>query len=192
MSVGRYDGACPIQIMKRLPSATPAPRGCKRFREEEEDYFTSKKTRLPSAPRGCKRFREEEEDYFTSKKTCLPSATPNPNKLITLKRDNSHFEIENNLRKRMRYSKPSVEETIAYLLPHIRELRRLYHIEVEINAAKSAHILDSHKLLAHEIEAKQQLISNNKTILNAYYKVTAENNRLKRELDLTKYRLSLM
>ena len=165
MSGGRYDGACPIQIMKRLPSAIPGPRGCKRFRDKEEDYFTSKKTRLTS---------------------------PGPNKLITLKRDNSHFEIENNLCKRMRYSKPSVEETIAYLLPHIQELRSLYHKEVEKNAAVTVHILESHKLLAHEIEAKQQLISNNKTILNAYYKVTAENNRLKRELDLTKYRMSLM
>jgi septation ring formation regulator EzrA len=92
----------------------------------------------------------------------------------------------------MRYSKPSAEQTIAYLLPHIQELRSLYQREVEINTAKSAHILDSHKLLAHEIEAKQQLISNNKTILTAYNKVTAENNQLKRELDLMKYRLNLM
>jgi septation ring formation regulator EzrA len=61
-----------------------------------------------------------------------------------------------------------------------------------MNFAKSAHILESHKLLAHEIEAKQQLISNNKTILNAYNKVTAENNQIKRELELMKYRLNLM
>jgi len=132
-------------------------------------------------PHGLKRPREEElEDGLRAKKIRIHS----------LKRGGE--SIEATLSKRMRYSKPSVEQTIAYLLPHIQELRSLYQREVEMNTAKSAHILDSHKLLAHEIEAKQQLISNNKTILNAYNKVTAENNKLKRELELMKYRINLM
>ena len=134
-------------------------------------------------PHGFKRSREEElEDVSNPRAKRM--------RIQSLKRGGD--SIEATIRKRMRYSKPSVEQTIAYLLPHIQELRSLYKREVETNAAKSAHILDSHKLLAHEIEAKQQLISNNKTILNAYNKVTAENNRLKRELDLIKYRLNLM
>lgn len=136
-------------------------------------------------PRGFKRSRDEVYDHFSSKKTRTHATEK-----ASLKRGGD--SIEATLSKRMRYSKPSVEQTIAYLLPHIQELRSLYQREVEMNTAKSAHILDSHKLLAHEIEAKQQLISNNKTILNAYNKVTAENNRLKRELDLMKYRLNLM
>jgi len=132
-------------------------------------------------PHGLKRPREEElEDGLRAKKIRIHS----------LKRGGE--SIEATLSKRMRYSKPSVEQTIAYLLPHIQELRSLYQREVEMNTAKSAHILDSHKLLAHEIEAKQQLISNNKTIIAAYNKVTAENHRLKRELELMKYRLNLM
>jgi len=132
-------------------------------------------------PHGLKRPREEElEDGLRAKKIRIHS----------LKRGGE--SIEATISKRMRYSKPSVEQTIAYLLPHIQELRSLYQKEVEINSAKSAHILDSHKLLAHEIEAKQQLISNNKTIIAAYNKVTAENHRLKRELELMKYRLNLM
>lgn len=137
-------------------------------------------------PRGSKRSRDEVYDHFSSKKKRTHATEVTP----SLKRGAE--SIEENLCKRMRYSKPSVEQTIAYLLPHIQELRSLYHKEVEMNSAKSAHILDSHKLLAHEMEAKQQLISNNKTILNAYNKVTAENNRLKRELDLMKYRVNLM
>ena len=132
-------------------------------------------------PHGLKRPREEElEDGLRAKKIRIHS----------LKRGGE--SIEATLSKRMRYSKPSVEQTIAYLLPHIQELRRIYHKEVEKNAAVMVHILESHKLLAHEIEAKQQLISNNKTILNAYNKVTAENNQIKRELELMKYRLNLM
>jgi hypothetical protein len=138
-------------------------------------------------PRGFKRSRDEVYDPFPSKKT-RNNATSTEK--ASLKRGGD--SIEATISKRMRFSKPSVEETIAYLLPHIQELRSLYHKEVEINTAKSAHILDSHKLLAHEIEAKQQLITNNRTILNAYNKVTVENNRLKRELDLMRYRLNLM
>jgi len=138
-------------------------------------------------PRGSKRSRDEVYDNFSSKKT---RTNVTLTEKASLKRGGD--SIEATLSKRMRYSKPSAEQTIAYLLPHIQELRSLYQREVEINSAKSAHILDSHKLLAHEIEAKQQLISNNKTILTAYNKVTAENNQLKRELDLMKYRLNLM
>jgi len=138
-------------------------------------------------PRGFKRSRDEVYDHFSSKKTRTNVTLTGK---ASLKRGGD--SIEATLSKRMRYSKPSVEQTIAYLLPHIQELRSLYQREVEMNAAKSAHILDSHKLLAHEMEAKQQLISNNKTILTAYNKVTAENNQLKRELDLMKYRLNLM
>lgn len=131
-------------------------------------------------PLSLKRPRNEEELEVECKKMRIHS----------LKRGGD--SIEATISKRMRYSKPSVEQTIAYLLPHIQELRHLYHKEVEMNAAVSVHILESHKLLAHEIEAKQQLISNNKTILTAYNKVTAENHRLKRELELMKYRLNLM
>tara|TARA_B110000977_G_scaffold35713_1_gene47753 strand:+ start:7374 stop:7850 length:477 start_codon:yes stop_codon:yes gene_type:complete len=134
-------------------------------------------------PHGFKRSREEElEDVSNPRAKRM--------RIQSLKRGGD--SIEATINKRMRYSKPSVEQTIAYLLPHIQELRSLYQKEVEINSAKSAHILDSHKLLAHEIEAKQQLISNNKTIIAAYNKVTAENHRLKRELGMMKYRLNLM
>jgi len=136
-------------------------------------------------PRGFKRSRDEVYDHFSSKKT-----RTNATEKASLKRGGD--SIEATLSKRMRYSKPSVEQTIAYLLPHIQELRSLYQREVEMNTAKSAHILESHKILAHEIEAKQQLISNNKTILTAYNRVMSENNRLKRELELMKYRLNLM
>lgn len=131
-------------------------------------------------PLSLKRPRNEEELEVECKKMRIHS----------LKR---HGEfIEENLHKRMRYSKPSVEEAIAFLLPHIQELQHLYNGEVELNSAKSAHILDVHNLLQQEISAKQQVMSNNKTILTAYHKVTAENNQLKRELDLMKYRLNLM
>jgi hypothetical protein len=138
-------------------------------------------------PRGFKRSRDEVYDHFSSKKTRTNVTSTGK---ASLKRGGD--SIEATLSKRMRYSKPSVEQTIAYLLPHIQELRRIYHKEVEKNAAVMVHILESHKILAHEIEAKQQLISNNKTILTAYNRVMSENNQLKRELDLIKYRLNLM
>ena len=134
-------------------------------------------------PHGFKRSREEElEDVSNPRAKRM--------RIQSLKRGGD--SIEATLSKRMRYSKPSVEQTIAYLLPHIQELRRIYHKEVEKNAAVMVHILESHKILAHEIEAKQQLISNNKTILTAYNRVMSENNQLKRELELMKYRLNLM
>jgi hypothetical protein len=158
----------------------------KRPRQEIGPIRVLKPWRLPKTG-GCKRSRDEVYDHFSSKKT---RTNVTSTEKASLKRGGD--SIEATINKRMRYSKPSVEQTIAYLLPHIQELRSLYHKEVEINSAKSAHILDSHKLLAHEIEAKQQLISNNKTILTAYNKVTAENHRLKRELELMKYRLNLM
>ena len=162
----RPDDIGPTQIMFRRTEIFP--HGLKRPREEElEDGLRAKKIRIHSLKRGGESIEK-----------------------ASLKRGGD--SIEATINKRMRYSKPSVEQTIAYLLPHIQELRSLYQKEVEINSAKSAHILDSHKLLAHEIEAKQQLISNNKTILTAYNKVTAENHRLKRELELMKYRLNLM
>ena len=99
---------------------------------------------------------------------------------------------EENLRRRMRYSKPSAEEAIAFLLPHIQELRSLYTQEVDLNSAKSSHILEVHQLLQQEMEAKKQLVSNNKTILTAYNKVVNKNNQLQREIALIKYRLNLM
>tara|TARA_B110000858_G_scaffold39512_1_gene44868 strand:- start:1475 stop:1966 length:492 start_codon:yes stop_codon:yes gene_type:complete len=137
-------------------------------------------------PRGFKRSREEVDDNLSSKKTRTRTTEVTP----SLKRGAG--SIEENISKRMRYSKPSVEEAIAFLLPHIQELRHLYNNEVELNSAKSAHILDTHNLLQQEISAKQRVMSNNKTILTAYHKVMAENNQLKRELDLMRYRLNLM
>ena len=156
----------------------------KRPRQEIGPIRVLKPWRLPKTG-GCKRSRDEVYDNFSSKKTRTHATEK-----ASLKRGGE--SIEATISKRMRFSKPSVEQTIAYLLPHIQELRSLYHKEVEMNFAKSAHILESHKLLAHEIEAKQQLISNNKTILTAYNRVMSENNQLKRELELMKYRLNLM
>tara|TARA_B100000795_G_C22737568_1_gene413927 strand:- start:625 stop:1110 length:486 start_codon:yes stop_codon:yes gene_type:complete len=132
-------------------------------------------------PYNLKRLREEEENTQQKKQRYLE----------TLKRAGSST-IEENLRKRMRYSKPSAEEAIAFLLPRIQELRSLYTQEVQINSAKSSHILEAHQLLQQEMESKKQLVSNNKTILIAYNKVVNENNKLQREMALIKYRLNLM
>jgi septation ring formation regulator EzrA len=52
--------------------------------------------------------------------------------------------------------------------------------------------LEVHQLLQQEMEAKKQLVSNNKTILTAYNKVVNKNNQLQREIALIKYRLNLM
>ena len=132
-------------------------------------------------PYNLKRLREDEGNTQQKKQRYLE----------TLKRVGSST-IEENLRKRMRYSKPSAEEAIAFLLPHIQELRSLYTQEVDLNSAKSSHILEVHQLLQQEMEAKKQLVSNNKTILTAYNKVFNKNNQLQREIALIKYRLNLM
>lgn len=161
----KYEDFCPTVVMKRhCLLQKPEPRGYKRVRDDNEDYMASKKTRSDPLLEGS----------------------------VTLKRDNTHLNIEDHFRKKMRYSKPSVEEAIAYLLPHIHELRSLYHNEVEINSAKTAHILESHKLLKHEMESKNQLSRNNAIILKGYNNVVSQNNQLRRELNLIKYRLNLM
>ena len=81
------------------------------------------------------------------------------------------------MHKRMRATVPTAEETMAFILPYLLKLRRMY--------TKAQDDTESSKKHCDTLE--KHLV----TMQSAYYKLLEQNNVLKRELEMTKYRLML-
>ena len=89
-------------------------------------------------------------------------------------------ELEH-LEKRMRASIPTATEAIAFLIPHMLKLRSLY------NASQQK--VEDLKLSNRQLKADNLELNKNLCKLGSVY--YSENARLKRELDLVKYRLQI-
>lgn len=88
-----------------------------------------------------------------------------------VKRSAECFDQElHRLEKRMRATVPTAEEAIAFLLPHITQMRQMYNAE----RARAA-----------------TLESNNIVIRRSCLHLLREKKRLESELEMTNYRLSL-
>lgn len=85
-------------------------------------------------------------------------------------------EVEQ-MHKRMRATVPTAEETMAFILPYLLKMRRMY--------TKAQDDTESSKKHCDTLE--KHLV----TMQSAYYKLLEQNNVLKRELEMTKYRLML-
>lgn len=79
--------------------------------------------------------------------------------------------------KRMKATVPTAEETMAFILPYLLKMRCMY-----TNAQNDAESMKKH---CDTLEKHLQ------TLQGAYHKLMDRNNNLKRELDMTKYRLML-
>ena len=78
-------------------------------------------------------------------------------------------EVEH-IRKRLKATTPTAEEAMAFLLPHLLHLRRLYIQNINENK-----ILQQH----------------NQILSTAYTNITQQSAQLRRELDMSKYHLTL-
>jgi hypothetical protein len=90
----------------------------------------------------------------------------------------AEFDIEiDRLHKRLRATVPSAEEAIAFFLPHMIEMRRLYLQE------QSKHLL---------LQAKNTELHRNNALLSATLRTQlTQNNLIKRQLDMALYRLAM-
>lgn len=85
-------------------------------------------------------------------------------------------EVEQ-MHKRMRATVPTAEETMAFILPYLLQMRRMY-TQAQNDAEsvqKNCDTLEKHL----------------GTMQSAYHKLLGQNNVLKRELEMSKYRLML-
>tara|TARA_B110000091_G_C13822152_1_gene481799 strand:+ start:7412 stop:7729 length:318 start_codon:yes stop_codon:yes gene_type:complete len=94
--------------------------------------------------------------------------------VVALKRP-AEFDCEvERIHKRLKASTPTAEEAMAFLLPHLLTLRRLY--------------LDV-------VQSRETLRENNQIITNAYQKLVITSSEaigtLRRQLELSQYRLAL-
>jgi len=121
---------------------------------------------------GSKRQRDCFEADYVKRARVEPSE---PSRKRTFDNDfDNEFE---HLHKRMRASIPTAEQTIAFMLPFILNMRRLYmssQLKVESTA--------------QQCETLQQHLG---TIQTAYLSMMTQNNNLKRELDIMRYRAML-
>jgi len=93
----------------------------------------------------------------------------------TLKRS-ADFDCEmEHIHKRLKATTPTAEEAMAFLLPHLLKFRKLY-----MEIVKENEILKEHNQVLTTAYSKMALNSSRET------------NRLKRELEMTKYRVCLM
>lgn len=95
--------------------------------------------------------------------------------VVSLKRS-AEFDCEvERIHKRLKASTPTAEEAMAFLLPHLLTLRRLY--------------LDV-------VQSRATLCENNRLITHAYHGLVKTSSEeiatLRRQLELSHYRLSLM
>lgn len=136
------DGPVVLQSKRPCAGFSPAPPRLKRKRDHVEEYV--------------KRFR---------------SAPPGETTCVGVKRRAECFDQElHRLEKRMRASVPTAEEAIAFLLPHIMQLRGLYNAE---------------KTRASELAAK------NVVLRRACLHLLQEKQKLESELEVSQYRLTL-
>ena len=95
--------------------------------------------------------------------------------VVSLKRS-AEFDCEvERIHKRLKASTPTAEEAMAFLLPHLLTLRRLY--------------LDV-------VQSRATMRENNRLITQAYHTLVKTSSEeiadLRRQLELSHYRLSLM
>ncbi len=88
-------------------------------------------------------------------------------------------------RKRLRATVPSAEEAIAYILPHLVELQRLYKQEQETSAALKKHVQMAET-------RNQELLNNLTTVIVQRDAAQKAGGQLKRQLEMAQYRLALL
>jgi len=92
-------------------------------------------------------------------------------RLIPTRKRTAAFDDEvEHIRKRLKATTPTAEEAMAFLLPHLLHLRRLY-----IETLNDNKTLQQHNLI----------------LSTACTKVAHQSAQLRRELDMSKYRLTL-
>ena len=104
----------------------------------------------------------------------LRHSRPSPNSRTSQKRS-AEFDCEvEHIHKRLKATTPTAEQAMAFLLPHILHLRRLY---------------------VNQLNENETLKEHNSLLTTAYNKLAQEStqtsNRLRRELDMPKYQLTL-
>jgi len=136
------DGPVVLQSKRPCAGFSPVPSRMKRKRENVEEY--------------AKRFRLAEP----CETTC-----------VGVKRSAGCFDQElRRLEKRMRASVPTAEEAIAFLVPHIMQLRGLYNAEKE---------------------RATELTSKNVVLRRACLHLLQEKQKLQGQLEVSQYRLTL-
>ena len=117
------------------------------------------------APTSLKRKRDDVEDYVNQ--------YPIENvQQIGTKRPAESFDHElQRLEKRMRASVPTAEEAIAFLLPHIMQLRSLYNAERARVAELESKAIVMRRTCLHLLAEKKNL---EKKLEVANYRVTLE------------------
>lgn len=139
------DGPVVIQNKRACPISTPAmaPMSLKRKRDDVEEVI--------------KRFRAEEDFQ--------------PELTIGKKRSAECFDVElRHLEKRMRATVPTAEEAIAFLLPHMVRMRKLY---------------------AESQQKVAELTRNNKIIRKTCAYLIQEKQKVESELALANYRFAI-
>ena len=135
---------------------------------------------------GSKRQRESDAECI-GKRVRFQTATSrfqtatSPN---SRKRPASFDQEVEHLHKRMRATVPTAEETMAFLLPHLLNLRSLY-TSAQNKALNAEHQCETMQVQCGVMETHLT------TIQSAYHKLLAQNNTLKRQLELAKYRTIL-
>ena len=88
-------------------------------------------------------------------------------------------------RKRLRATVPSPEEAIAFILPHLVELQRLYKQEQETCAALKKHVQMAET-------RNQELMNSLTTVIVQRDAAQKAGGQLKRQLEMAQYRLALL
>ena len=88
-------------------------------------------------------------------------------------------------RKRLRATVPSPEEAIAFILPHLVELQRLYKHEQETCAALKKHVQMAET-------RNQELMNSLTTVIVQRDAAQKAGGQLKRQLEMAQYRLALL
>tara|TARA_B110000285_G_scaffold235601_1_gene318546 strand:- start:48796 stop:49260 length:465 start_codon:yes stop_codon:yes gene_type:complete len=125
----------------------------------------------PIVTTGFKRRRDEHCDYSDKRyRVSTPDFSGN-------KRSADFDQEVEHMHKRMRATVPTAEETMAFILPYLLTMRRMY--------TKAQNDADS--MINHCDTLEKHLT----TMQTAYHKLIGQNNVLKRELNMAKYRLML-
>lgn len=119
---------------------------------------------------GLKRPRDYDDTGFKRSRFETPELSGN-------KRSADFDQEVEHMHKRMRATVPTAEETMAFILPYLLKMRRMY--------TKAQH--DAESMTKHCDTLEKHLT----TMQSAYHKLMGQNNVLKRQLEMSKYRLIL-
>jgi hypothetical protein len=120
---------------------------------------------------GFKRRRDDYEEF-----DCKRERFEAPG-LVGHKRSADFDQEVAQMHKRMKATVPTAEETMAFILPFLLKLRRMY--------TKSHSDADT---MRQQCETLEKHLG---TMQSAYHNLMAQNKNLKRELEMSKYRLML-